>query len=85
MSTTQGTAPDLVVTIGRGLRQRRRAADISVADMAQATEVSPETIYRLEQGRRNINMHAALKIAHYLAAVTGASLDELLGGPDATD
>lgn len=59
----------------------RKKSDMSFAEMADATGVSRRTLQRIEAARKaNRSYQPMLKTVARLAAATGASLDDFLGG-----
>jgi len=62
------------LTIGRRLRYLRKAAGLTLSDVAEAASISPSALSLIENGKRE----AKLSLLTSLAAVLGTALAELL-------
>ncbi|WP_258725314.1 helix-turn-helix transcriptional regulator [Cellulomonas sp. NS3] len=60
------------------VRQRRRALRITQAELAEASEVSRQTIIAIEQGDYAPSVFLALRIARTL----GSTVEDLFGAPE---
>lgn len=70
-STTRGTS-----SVGANqVRRYRRIAEFTQAELAEAIEVSRQTIVSIEKGDYSPSVHLALRIA----AVLNASVEDLFG------
>lgn len=59
------------------VRKMRREQELSIDDLAQKAQVSPNTIYRIEHGE-NVDIRAStlLRIAHALGTTVANLIEE---------
>jgi transcriptional regulator with XRE-family HTH domain len=67
--------------LGPRLRGFRQQAELTLAELAEVSGISPSTLSRLESGRRRPGLEHLLALAH----VYGVPLEELLGPEAAHD
>lgn len=60
------------------IRERRIVKNMTQEELAQKSGVSRVNICRIEIGKRNLSLNAAIKLARAL----GCTIDELVGAPD---
>lgn len=58
--------PDAAITLGRMLRERRKALGVSATAAAEAAQVSRVTWHRLEKGETTVALGSLLAAAHVL-------------------
>jgi transcriptional regulator with XRE-family HTH domain len=81
MTDASPTSPEpSAVTLGAALRATRETRGLSLREVARQVEVSPSFISQVELGKAN----PSVGTLYALVSVLGVSLNELLGGPDAT-
>jgi transcriptional regulator with XRE-family HTH domain len=66
--------PNTAVVFGAALRKARLEASLSQADIAQASGIMPNRISPIEQGRVDLRLSTARKLAH----AVGRSLRDLV-------
>ena len=71
----------VLATVGPRLRELRRRADLTLAQLARTTGISVSTLSRLESGRRRPTLELLLP----LAQAHQVPLDELVGAPPVGD
>jgi transcriptional regulator with XRE-family HTH domain len=71
----------VLAAVGPRLRALRQQRDITLAALAESTEISVSTLSRLESGQRRPTLELLLP----LARAYGVQLDDLVGGPQTGD
>src|SRR5258708_11370413 len=75
------TLDTVLAAVGPRLRALRQRRDMTLAELAAATDISVSTLSRLESGQRRPNLELLLP----LASAHGVPLDELIGAPATED
>ena len=76
-----GTVDEQLANVGPRLRALRQQREMTLGDLAAATNISVSTLSRLESGQRRPNLELLLPLAH----AYGVPLDELIGPPSVDD
>jgi transcriptional regulator with XRE-family HTH domain len=72
---------DVLAAVGPRLRELRRKRGITLAYLAETTDISESTLSRLESGGRKPNLELLLPLAQYY----DVPLDQLVGAPHTGD
>jgi transcriptional regulator with XRE-family HTH domain len=76
-----GNRNDVLDAVGPRLRELRRKREMTLAELAERTEISESTLSRLESGGRKPTLELLLPLAEIYAV----PLDELVGAPRTGD